>query len=60
MLMPQDIPRAIENLKTTAVQKQKLMGKVITENSIIFGETRVYFEEIKTTVLEQQSQSGFA
>ena len=52
-LTQQDLSKAMDNLKKTAISKQNAMAKTISENSIIFGETRSFFDELKQTVANQ-------
>ena len=55
-LIPSDISRSIENLRKTASAKQIVMGKIITENTIIFGETRSFFDALKVNIAVQVSE----
>jgi deoxyadenosine/deoxycytidine kinase len=49
-LSAQDVSKALENLKAVTISKQNSMSQIISENSIIFGETRTYFEELKSSI----------
>jgi hypothetical protein len=53
---PLDLPRAKENLRRMMNEKQNMMAKTITDNSIIFGETRGFFEEFKKNIAFQISE----
>ena len=50
---PLDLPRGKENLRKIVTEKQNMMVRIITENSIIFGETRGFFEDFKKNLSSQ-------
>lgn len=53
-----DIAKGLENLRKTFAVKQIAMGKTITENSIIFGETRGFFDELKQDIALQLTEGN--
>ena len=57
---PLDLPRGKENLRRLMNEKQNVMAKTISDNSIIFGETRGFFEEFKKNLNFQLNEGpGF-
>lgn len=50
IINPADFPKALENLRKIHSMKQNAMAKTISENSIIFGETRGFFEDLKGNI----------